>query len=117
MIFLRDLDASVRPWMDPEAKMDEAELDALWAATFAKLPRMRRTAYELVRNRKWSYARVAERLGITPKGVHSHVARAQRAFRVALRGRGVVMPAEKAAKAGRKKRWKPRKRRTGEMAA
>jgi len=117
MIFLRDIDASVRPWMDPEAKMEDAELQTLWAATFEKLPPMRRAAYELVRHRKWSYERAAERLGITPGGVHSHVVRAQNAFRVALRGRGVVMPLEKVGRPGRGRRGKRRQPRRGEVAA
>jgi RNA polymerase sigma factor (sigma-70 family) len=108
MIFLRDIDASVRPWMDPEAKMEDAELQALWAATFEKLPPMRREAYELVRHRKWSYERAAERLGITPGGVHSHVVRAQNAFRVALRGRGVVMPREMAPRPATPTGWRRR---------
>jgi DNA-directed RNA polymerase specialized sigma24 family protein len=117
MIFLRDLDASVRPWMDPEAKMDEAELNTLWAATFAKLPRMRRAAYVLVRHRKWSYARAAEKLGITPKGVHSHVVRAQRVFRDALRGRGGVMPPEMATRPTKRQGWRRRRANRSEMVA
>ena len=117
MLFLRDIDASVRPWMDPEAKMEEDELQTLWAATFAKMPPMRRAAYELVRHRQWSYARAAERLGITPKGVQGHVVRAQDAFRAALRGRGVVMPLEKVGRPGRGRGWRPRKRRRAEVTA
>jgi RNA polymerase sigma factor (sigma-70 family) len=93
MEYLRDLEGSVRTWMEPEAKMDAEELHALCAATLAGQSRMGRAAFDLVRNRGWSYARAAEELGISRKGVQAHIVRAQAALRKALRGREMVVPA------------------------
>jgi RNA polymerase sigma factor (sigma-70 family) len=111
MEYLRDLDAGVRTWMEPEAAIDDVELSALREATLKKLSTRCRAAFELVRNERLSYEMAAERLGVTPSTVKAHVIRAQGAFRAVLRERGVVVPKEKAPKTTAKGASGTRKRR------
>ncbi len=89
MEHLRDLQDSVREWMEPDAGFAAAKLETVYDTTMAKLPRACREAFDLVRVQNLSYETVAGRLGVTSAAVHKHVIRAQRTFRSALAVEGI----------------------------
>ncbi len=100
MEYLRDLEASVREWMDPEAGLAAPALETVYDVTMAKLPQVRREVFELVRGENLSYETVAQRLGVTVAALKKHVLRAQRAFRSALAVEGIEV----------EKGWRPKLR-------
>ncbi len=105
-----DRESTVHEWMDPELELEAAEIDAFREATLAKLTPACRTAFELVRNRDLSYAAAGAELGISADTVKKHIVSAQRAFRAALRERGMRVPPEMAPRPEKPKGWRRRRR-------
>lgn len=84
----RDLESSVRVWMEPDTAFEAAELHELYEATLRSLPPTCRKTYELVRSGGMTRVEAAERLGVTTDAVGAHVLRAHKAFQTAMETRG-----------------------------
>ncbi len=96
--YMREREASVHTWMDPEAQWMERECTALYDNTLALLPPPCAAAFVAVREDGRSYAEAAQHLGISVKMVAKHMTHAHRVFRRALLEAGFDVPREKAGK-------------------
>jgi RNA polymerase sigma-70 factor (ECF subfamily) len=88
----RELSEGTHAWMSPDLMHEDRELRDLQEQTLGAIPRVCRRAYVMVRLEDLSYEEAAERLGVSPRTVKSHVARAQRRFREELERLGIQAP-------------------------
>ncbi len=94
-VYLSEIAASRRAWMDPETQLQERELAELYERTLDSLPRRWREAFVAVREHDQSYAEAARTLGVSVKLIAKFITQAQGVFRGVLRERGIRVPREK----------------------
>lgn len=80
-------------WRRPDLALDERYLLGLHETALARLPRLCRRAYVLVRERGYSHLEAARVLKVTRATVGQHVVRAQREIRRTLAAHGIDAPA------------------------
>jgi len=85
----RESSEGARAWMSPDLMYEDGELRDLQEQMLAGIPRVCRRAYLMVRLEQLTYEEAAERLGVSPRTVESHVVRAQRRFRKELERCGI----------------------------